>query len=89
MIILYISMSFRAFNRNVVFNLKCRIPLLFYCVKHIHRQFLKLRNIHFKQIAETISHCMLGKTCNTINSDSNREQAENSFISQFDILFVN
>jgi hypothetical protein len=32
---------------------------------------------------------MLGKTCNTINSDSNREQAENSFISQFDILFVN
>jgi hypothetical protein len=32
---------------------------------------------------------MLGKTCNTINSASNREQAENSFISQFDILFVN
>jgi hypothetical protein len=32
---------------NVVFNLKGRIPLLFYCVKHIHGQFktyLKLRN---------------------------------------------
>jgi hypothetical protein len=44
--------------QNVVFNLKGRIPLLFYCVKHIHRQFktylLKLRNIHFKQIAKTI-----------------------------------
>jgi hypothetical protein len=40
--------------QNVVFNLKGRIPLLFYCVKHIHGQFktyLKLRNIHFKQIA--------------------------------------
>jgi hypothetical protein len=37
--------------QNVVFNLKGRIPLLFYCVKHIHRQFktyLKLRNIRFK-----------------------------------------
>jgi hypothetical protein len=43
--------------QNVVFNLKGRIPLLFYCVKHIHGQFktyLKLRNIHFKQIAKTI-----------------------------------
>jgi hypothetical protein len=33
--------------QNVVFNLKGRIPLLFYCVKHIHGQFktyLKLRN---------------------------------------------
>ena len=32
---------------NVAFNLKGRIPLLFYCVKHIHGQFktyLKLRN---------------------------------------------
>jgi hypothetical protein len=25
--------------QNVVFNLKGRIPLLFYCVKHIHGQF--------------------------------------------------
>ena len=25
--------------QNVVFNFKGRIPLLFYCVKHIHRQF--------------------------------------------------
>jgi hypothetical protein len=43
--------------QNVVFNLKSRIFLLFYCVKHIHGQFktyLKLRNIHFKQIAKTI-----------------------------------
>jgi hypothetical protein len=41
--------------QNVVFNLKGRIPLLFYCVKHIHGQFktyLKLRNIHFKQISK-------------------------------------
>jgi hypothetical protein len=38
--------------QNVVFNLKGRILLLFYCVKHIHGQFktyLKLRNIHFEQ----------------------------------------
>ena len=50
--------------QNFVFNLKCRNPLLFYCVKHIHGQFktyLKLRNIHFKQIAKTISR-LLGKT---------------------------
>ena len=43
--------------QNIVFNLKGRIPLLFYCVKHIHGQFktyLKLRNINFKQIAKTI-----------------------------------
>jgi hypothetical protein len=42
--------------QNVVFNMKGRIPLLFYCVKHIHGQFktyLKLRNFHFKQIAKT------------------------------------
>ena len=26
-------------KQNVVFNLKGRIPLLFYCVKHIHGQF--------------------------------------------------
>jgi hypothetical protein len=25
--------------QNVVFNLKGRIPLLFYCAKHIHGQF--------------------------------------------------
>jgi hypothetical protein len=25
--------------QNVVFNLKGRVPLLVYCVKHIHRQF--------------------------------------------------
>ena len=40
--------------QNVVFNLNGRIPSLFYCVKYIHGQFktyLKLRNIHFKQIA--------------------------------------
>jgi hypothetical protein len=40
-------------TQNVVFNLKGRIPLLFYYVKHIYGQFktdLKLRNIHFKQI---------------------------------------
>ena len=33
-------------------NLKGRISLLFYCVKHIHGQFrtyLKLRNIHFNK----------------------------------------
>jgi hypothetical protein len=44
--------------QNVVFNLKGRIPLSFFCVKHIHGQFktlyLKLPNIHFKQIAKTI-----------------------------------
>jgi hypothetical protein len=42
--------------QTVVFNLKGRISLLFYCVKHIHGQFktyLKLRNIRFKQIAKT------------------------------------
>jgi hypothetical protein len=42
--------------QNVVFDLKGRIPL-FYCVKHIHGQFktyLKLWNIHFKQVAKTI-----------------------------------
>jgi hypothetical protein len=50
--------------QNFVFNVKGRNPLLFYCVKHIHGQFktyLKLRNIHFKQIAKTISR-LLGKT---------------------------
>jgi hypothetical protein len=44
-------------EQHVIFNLKGRIPLLFYCVKHIHGQYktyLKLRNIHFKQIAKTI-----------------------------------
>ena len=41
--------------QNVVFNLKGRIPLSFYCVK----TYLKLRNIHFKQIAKTRP---LGKT---------------------------
>ena len=38
-------------------NLKGRISLLFYCVKHIHVQFktyLKLRNIRFKQLAKII-----------------------------------
>ena len=43
--------------QNVVFNLKGRISLLYYCVKHIHGQFktyLKLLNIRFKQIAKTI-----------------------------------
>jgi hypothetical protein len=33
--------------QNVVFNLKSRVPLLFYCAKHIHGQFktyLKLEN---------------------------------------------
>jgi hypothetical protein len=25
--------------QNVVFNLKGRVPLLFYCAKHIHGQF--------------------------------------------------
>jgi hypothetical protein len=43
--------------KNAVFNLKSRIPLLFYCDKYIHEQFktyLKLRNIHLKQIAKTI-----------------------------------
>jgi hypothetical protein len=43
--------------QNVVFNLKGKIPLLFYCVKLIHGQlknYLKLRNIHFKLIAKTI-----------------------------------
>jgi hypothetical protein len=50
--------------QNVVFiNLKGRILLLFYCVKHIYGQFktyLKLRNIHFQQIAKTSR--LLGKT---------------------------
>ena len=48
-----------------MFNLKGRIPLLFYCVKHIHGQFktyLKLRNIHFEQIAKTIP--TVGKNLN-------------------------
>ena len=39
------------------YNLKGRISLLFYCVKHIHVQFktyLKLRNIRFKQLAKII-----------------------------------
>ena len=49
--------------QNVVFNLKGRILLLFYFVKHIHGQFktyLKLRNfkvyssVYFKQTAKTI-----------------------------------
>jgi hypothetical protein len=43
--------------QNVVFNLKGRISLLYYCVKHMHGQFktyLKLWNIRFKQIAKTI-----------------------------------
>jgi hypothetical protein len=43
--------------QNVLFNLKGRISLLYYCVKHIYGQFKtysKLRNIRFKQIAETI-----------------------------------
>jgi hypothetical protein len=51
--------------QNVVFNLKGRVPLLFYRVKHIHGQFktyLKLPNIHFKQIAKTIpTSCTVGK----------------------------
>jgi hypothetical protein len=42
--------------QNVVCNLKGRIPLLFYCVKHIDGQliitYLKLRNVCFKQIAK-------------------------------------
>jgi predicted fused transcriptional regulator/phosphomethylpyrimidine kinase len=41
-------------TQNDVFNLKGRISLLFYCVKHIQGQFktrLKLRN---KQVAKTI-----------------------------------
>jgi hypothetical protein len=43
--------------QNIVFNLKVRISLLFYCVKHIQGQFktcIKLRNIRFKQLAKTI-----------------------------------
>jgi hypothetical protein len=43
--------------QNVVFNLKGRISLLFYCGKHIHGQFktyLKLQNIRLKQLAKTI-----------------------------------
>jgi hypothetical protein len=43
--------------QTVVFSLEGRIPVLFYCVKHIHGQFktyLKLQNIHLKQIAKTI-----------------------------------
>jgi hypothetical protein len=45
-------------TQNAVLNLKGMIPLLFYCVKHIHRQcktYLKLQNINFKQIEKTIS----------------------------------
>ena len=44
-------------KKHKILNLKSTIPFLFYCVKHIHGQFktyLKLRNIHFKQIAKTI-----------------------------------
>jgi hypothetical protein len=50
--------------QNVILNLKGRISLLVYCVKHIHGQFktyLKLRNIHFKQIEKTIP-TRFGKT---------------------------
>jgi hypothetical protein len=43
--------------QNVVFNLKVRIPLLFYCVKHIFTNNLKLRNIHFKQISKNYPDC--------------------------------
>ena len=48
-------------------NLKGRISLLFYCVKHIHVQFktyLKLRNIRFKQLAKTIP--TVGKSCDIL-----------------------
>jgi hypothetical protein len=76
-------MSFRAFCKfgfkidkssqktkkaqNVVFILKGRISLLFYCVKHIHGQFktyLKLRNTRFKQLAKTIP--TVGKSCDIL-----------------------
>jgi hypothetical protein len=53
--------------QNVVFNLKGRISLLFYCVKNIHGQFktyLKLQNIRFKQLAKTIP--TVGKTVHDI-----------------------
>jgi hypothetical protein len=52
--------------QHFVSNLKSRIPLLFYCVKHIHGQFktyLKLRNIHFGQIAKTICDILLKPFC--------------------------
>jgi hypothetical protein len=56
-------------NYNMLYLfLKGRIPLLFYCVKHIHGQFkayLKLRNIHFKQIPKKPSR-LLGKTLRDI-----------------------
>jgi hypothetical protein len=38
--------------QNVVFNLKGRIPLLFYYVKHIHGQFKTY--LKFKEIAKSI-----------------------------------
>jgi hypothetical protein len=58
--------------QNVVFNLKGRISLLFYCVNHIHGQFKilfktpKWRNIHFKQIAKTIPTVGQIKPCRVI-----------------------
>jgi hypothetical protein len=45
--------------KNVVFNLKGRIPLLFYSVKHIHGQFKTC----FKQIAKSIPTVQWEKPC--------------------------
>jgi hypothetical protein len=57
--------------QNVVFNLKGRIPLLFYSVKHIHGQFktyLKLKTgfFVFKQIAKSIPTVQWEKPCRDI-----------------------
>jgi hypothetical protein len=57
--------------QNVVFNLKGRIPLLSYSVKHIHGQFktyLKLKTgvFVFKQIAKSIPTVQWEKPCRDI-----------------------
>jgi hypothetical protein len=52
--------------QDVVFNLKGRIPLLFYCVEHIHRQFKTYLNFVFKQIAKSIPTIQCEKPCRDI-----------------------
>jgi hypothetical protein len=55
--------------QNVVFNLKGRIPLLFYCVKHIHGQFktyLKPAFLFSNKYSKKYLDCSMGKTCRDI-----------------------
>jgi hypothetical protein len=48
--------------QNVVFNLKGRIPLLFYCVKHIHRQFKTYLKPEFS-FSNKYPDCSMEKPC--------------------------